>query len=142
MSCRELHFFLMLRRSRVVLLEPLALPMTFRPRLIWKGMVLKTEGTYEIHATSPSRDRPISRMFLFYVCSHCGYKRSLMKGGTPHRTVTVELSPEGYLLSCEYLHPDGVGTRPEAPAEPFPARARCPDCLHDSLLPETIATMC
>lgn len=66
----------------------------------------------------------------------------MMRGGTPHRTVTIELSPQGHLLSCEYLHPDGVGPRPDIPAEPFPGRARCPDCHRDSLFLETVATMC
>ena len=89
---------------------------------------MKTEGTYDIRAVGPD-GRPTWRMRIEYLCESCGYRRVMNLGHAPHRSVSIELSSDGFLLSVEYLHPDGVGARPARNAELFPQVARCPDCL-------------
>lgn len=103
---------------------------------------MKTEGIYEIRSVFSPRDLPISRMRVEFVCEHCNYRRLMMQGKTPNRSVTIELNPEGYLLNCEYLHPDGEGARPAINGAPFPERGRCPKCHIDSVLPFSISTIC
>jgi len=94
---------------------------------------MKTDGTYEIRAALSERDSPTTRALRYFECESCGYERRMMIGETPHRTVTIELSVEGYLLSKEYLHPEGLGERPADKALRTPDRARCPVCLLDSV---------
>jgi hypothetical protein len=101
---------------------------------------MKTEGTYEIRAALSIRDQPTSRMRVEYLCESCGFRRLMMRGQTPHRSVAIELAPDGFLLSVEYLHPDGVGPRPTRDAEVFPQTARCPDCLTTTVKVGAVAT--
>ncbi len=103
--------------------------------------MIKTEGTFQIPVESFSHDSPISRMRIDYECYDCGYRRHLMRGGTLSRSVTIELSSEGYLLSVEYLHPGGKGDHPPSGLMPFPITAGCPAC-HGFLRYSTIATYC
>jgi hypothetical protein len=72
---------------------------------------MKTEGTYEIRAAGDD-GRPVSRMRIEYICERCGYRRLMILGQAPHRSVSIELSSDGFLLSVQYLHPDGAGARP------------------------------
>lgn len=101
---------------------------------------MKSQGTYEIRR--PTDGSPVSRMSVEYVCEDCGDRRLLMRGGTPHRTVSIELSPEGYLLSMEYLHPNNLGVQPDSSLPIFPPRARCSECHHDAMFPGAITTYC
>jgi hypothetical protein len=100
---------------------------------------MKTEGTYEIRAAGPD-GRPVSRMRIEYLCESCGYRRVMSLGQAPHRSVAIELATDGFLLSVEYLHPDGVGPRPARDAEVLPQIARCPDCLTTTVKVGTIAS--
>lgn len=100
---------------------------------------MKTEGTYEIRAAGPD-GRPVSRMRIEYLCEDCGYRRVMMLGQAPHRSVSIELNADGFLLSVEYGHPDGIGPRPARDAGLFPQVARCPDCLTTTVKVGCIAT--
>lgn len=90
--------------------------------------MVKAEGTFLIPVESFSPDAPISRMRIDYGCESCDYSRQLMRGHTLSRSVTIELSPMGHLLSVEYLHPGGKGERPPPGLSPFPETALCPQC--------------
>jgi hypothetical protein len=61
---------------------------------------MKTEGTYEIRAAGPD-GRPVSRMRIEYLCESCGYRRVMSLGQAPHRSVSIELGSDGFLLSVE-----------------------------------------
>lgn len=81
-------------------------------------------------------------MRVEFVCEHCNYRRLMMQGKTPNRSVTIELNPEGYLLSCEYLHPDGVGARPAVNGARSRSAGVALNANLDSVLPFSISTIC
>ncbi len=103
---------------------------------------VKAEGTFEIRMGISALDRPCSRMSIDYVCTNCGDRRRLMRGGTPRRTVTIELSDEGGLLSVEVLHPDQAVGDEILDATPLPERAKCSACLQGEMLPDIMMTFC
>jgi hypothetical protein len=82
----------------------------------------------------------VSRMRIEYLCESCGYRRVMSLGQAPHRSVAIELGSDGFLLSVEYLHPDGLGARPARNKELFPQAARCPNCLTATVKVGTIAS--
>ena len=95
---------------------------------------IKAAGTFEIRMAFSAADKPCYRMFADYRCSNCGERRSLMRGGTPSRTVTIEQSEEGCLLSVEVMHPDLAMMGEILDATPLPTRATCGARLQSDML--------
>lgn len=102
----------------------------------------KNSGTFEITVALSHVDLPIERMKVDYVCDHCGHLHQLSRGGTPRRTVTIEVSDDGFLVSAEYLHPGSATGSKLLRESPLPPTATCPECRHGSMVPQSFATYC
>lgn len=100
------------------------------------------DGTFHITAALSDADLPITRMTVCYKCNNCVYHHSFIRGGTPRRTVTIELNAEGFLSSVEYLHPNNPNDRRLLAENPVPDSASCPSCRLGIMVPKSYGVVC